>query len=153
MDLNDKIAARRREVERERLRVAAEEAVLRKKLEEEQRLEALRLAREQEVIAAAANVQESLAQRGYVSAEMGKGVSDIDKEKAVFVEAIELITRVELGFLLAGTVLCVMCLLTQELGAAMLFAILTLTYLFLVYAQHRYTIVSAQSKQPGKKPI
>ncbi len=152
MDLNDKIAARRREVERERLRVAAEEAA-RKKLEEEQRLEALRLAREQEVIAAAANVQESLAQRGYVSAEMGKGVSDIDKEKAVFVEAIELITRVELGFLLAGTVLCVMCLLTQELGAAMLFAILTLTYLFLVYAQHRYTIVSAQSKQPGKKPI
>lgn len=79
MDLNDKIAARRREVERERQRAAAEEAVLRK-AEEEKRQTELKVARQVEVEAAAANVAQGLWNQGYVGANKSKKTVEISTE-------------------------------------------------------------------------
>ncbi len=134
MNINEKIAARRREVELERQQAVAAE-ISRKKAEHEAQQEAIRLAK-LEVATSIVENQKPIEMPGYMVSTSVDPLTDVSIEEKLINESLERVTKRELFIFLMLMVLSVFNILRGEIGRTLIFGIIALIYIAYVLKKH-----------------
>lgn len=139
MNINDKIAARRKEVELERQQVAAAELV-RQRAEHEAQQEAMRIAK-LEAAAAAVKSQKPIEMPSYMISGHMDPLPSRSTEIALLNESLELVTKSELFIFLMLVAISIFNIVRVEMGRTLFFGIMALIYIAYVLKKHRDEIV------------
>lgn len=139
MNINDKIAARRKEVELERQQVAAAELV-RQRAEHEAKQEGIRIAK-LEAAAVAVKSQKPIEMPGYMISGRMDPLPSRSTEMALLNESLELVTKSELFIFLMLVVISIFNIVRVEMGRTLFFGVMALIYIAYVLKKHRDEIV------------
>lgn len=140
MNINEKIAARRKEVEQERQQALALE-VARRKAEHEAQQEVIRLAK-LESAAAATTVKKAIEMPGYMVSPKQEPWPDVSIERALINESLERVTKRELFTFFMGIAASLFNIFRGEMGRTIFFGVISLIYIAYVVKKHRDSIIS-----------
>lgn len=139
MNINDKIAARRKEVELERQQVAAAELV-RQRAEHEAQQEGIRIAK-LEAAAVAVKSQKPIEMPSYMISARMEPLPSRSTEMALLNESLELVTKSELFIFLMLVAISIFNIVRVEMGRTLFFGIIALIYIAYVLKKHRDEIM------------